>query len=560
MNADDRFDRLVRDSLAWQAERSQAAQPSFDVAINKLVQRLDGRRSAVRPTIRVRPATSSAASAIMLILLLVALLATAVLVGSQLLRELSPPRPGPFGFASDCPARLPEGVAIEVYVDDRPTTILSDGTVFTEPSSAAGVPISSEPPTGGAVDSRVETIRSTAYGHRQLTERGLALLTERVTDAGLTTGCIALRSSGSQGSISALTPSGYAQLTWHPEAGRFSFARPMSPAEEEQALELQADLSTPDEWLPAEAWADPAVSTVMPQRWLVTIQFIQTDLPPGAVVGLPNGQTLEGSDPRYDLVVLPGGEKPLTFGTEYPPEGASYLRCGIVETSDALRLAESLDSTFGSETDWFLHTPDMAHEVTIGITPAFPPGFDCDAAIAARSGEQQSASPRPTGEPASGEFVEVDPCSLLPSALMLDGRPWTDGQRSERSELPVGRPARACWLLDTSDPSYEARDESSAVFARRISLTLYPDKLATGAARDIAEAVLGHDAVETEIANRPVWENDCLNAAKPCAPLAAFWHEGRLFFVQFDYQNLVNPVLPLDRARARVSAIIEALE
>ena len=550
---DQRFDQLIRTSLEWQAESAASAQPTLRDASRRLAKRLGPQ--ALGPQVTLRPATISWAQLAAMVLLLILLISAVVIVGSELLRRTPPVPPGPFGFASDCGVRLPEGVALEVYADDRPVTIMSDGLVITDLSSP-GPPASPETPTGSFANSHVDTILGTVFGQRQLTESGVAQLVERLTTKGVTSGCIALQSEGSLGSITGLTPSGYAALSWSPQRGRFEFARRMSPEEEEEALELLASLSRPETALPAEAWVDSAISRITPDRWVVSLHFIPTDLPPGAVVGLPNGKTLEASDPRYEQVQLPDGQEPLTFGIEYELDDVSHARCGIIATEDALRLARSLDSTFGSESDWFLHTPDMAHELSIGITPAFPPGSDCDTAWAARAVALQPASSSPLGSPASGEFAGEDPCTLLPSVVMLEGRRWTDDQHSERSYLPLGRPARACWLIDTAHPDYDPQDE---FFARRLGLTLYPDRVGRDAATDIAEKVLGYESTPTEISGRPVWENHCLASEQPCVPLAAFWHDGRLFFVQFT-TNTLGPAVPRDDARAQVTAIIEALD
>jgi hypothetical protein len=527
---DRRLDELIRSSLGWEAARVAGRQPSLQRASSKLAARVGadvGRRQVV-----LTPAGAGGFSTLTIILLLLALLAAAVFVGSLLLRTAPTlPRSGPFGHATECLVGLRDGVVFEVGTEfsgvdftgaaqDENYTLWADGTHLRNPMIGA--------------KSRAARIRQMSYSQRVLTAAGVDALRERIVAAGLTAGCRSLRASVG-GRITAHLESGYMEVFWGPNVSSRPLARLLSDEEESKLVSLVDELIDPSTWLSGEMWVQPGVHTVQPRHWLVYIEVRPTGHEAGDTVALRDGGTLEGTDPRYAQVSLPGGHDLLDFGAPIEMPGLnsmqlSKLRCALVTRDEALALAASLDAlSLGTDGEGELFSPDLALEITTSIEPSHPEIYDCAAAAATL---RRTGAPMPETAQPAGELADVDPCSLIPAgsgSQMLA----TSGQATWPSRLPLGLPARACVLFDER-PTNE--DPFSDPYYATAMVTLYPRRVELVTAEQLALDMFGAGSGSDQIAGHPMWSNDCFAARRECQLAVAAWADGRLIGFEFSDQ------------------------
>ena len=252
---DDRLDQLIHDALAWQADEVAAAQPSLGTAMQRLAERVPPTTVVSRPRVvflpNARPVNPFAT--VLLLLVLLALLATGIVVGALLLQRLAPDiRPGPFGFAGACQVEHSAGVALEFStdtVDDAGhmadvTRLYASGALVRDLSVLG--------------ETRASAVRGARYTERRLHPRGIALVFDRLAEAGLGPGCRWLHTSGSSGRITASTPVGSMQAVWGEDAGARALARVLTEAEEAELTALSDALAHPESWLPEDGWTDPA--------------------------------------------------------------------------------------------------------------------------------------------------------------------------------------------------------------------------------------------------------------------------------------------------------------
>jgi hypothetical protein len=535
---DDRLDQLIRSSLEWQAEQHARHAPTLATSARRVAERLGPRPVGLRSVVTLRP-DSGRSLQLFLALLLLAALAAAVAVGSGLIR---PPQPSPdlrsFGVGGSCIGTpLPDGVVFTVQTGEFMTTLYDDGALVTDRSTVG--------------ETKLSSITGIDYFGRRLSPVGVQMLRDRLSEARVSEGCRSLRTRESSGSLSAAMAEGPAELSWNPDRGQYNLARLASEEEEARIRDLAESLEHPETWLPDDAWIDVGGQPLVPERWLVFIGLVPTDYRPGDGLNLPNGVVLEGSDPRYAIVDLPGAQEPATFGTEMPFKDrfAAGLteRCGILDRADAVRLAESLDSVVLGADGWGdLFTTDLSRAVSINVAPSFPVGYGCAAAIERIQSEESGAGT--TAPPVPPENVAgVVPCELMSESVdaLLGG---IDARRPAPASLRLGAQGGACVLSKARRMDF---DLQRAVVA--IHTGGFDDALAAAA----AGSVLGDRTTEESIQGRPSWVNDCLASARPCGGAIVVWSDPFLIIIEFgrDYTGAL-PDVTLDAARRVVEDVL----
>ena len=530
MNGDERFDQLLRTALEWQANDAARHAPSMEQSVRRVAERLAMKPERARPLIVVRPDTVRGLQLIV-VLLLLALAALAIASGAadQFLRPpLEPPR---FGYESACLTPDRDGIVYTAFVDDQPLVLYEDGRLI-QPLSAAGETRSAILDTAGGLE-------------RRLSARGIDLVLGRVAQTIPEPGCRHLRATASIGEISVFTPAGLVELSWHPSNN----GRRLTPEEEADAEALELALAQPETWLPADAWQAAAAERVTPDRFVVMVEVTPSGFAPGDEVPLSTGGVLEGSDPRYARVVLPGGQGPAEFGDEVAIRDTTAVRCGVLETADARRLSDSLDALpLAMHDEEELFTEDLTSRLFIYIATAYPEEPDC-----VEQGRQMEAgaNPSPTPPPPTpgpvDDLARTDPCSLLPTSVDEMFGPGLVRER-RASTLALGALAQSCDLVTPAE---------FAPGTLHVTLTLYPRSVREESAAGLALSVFGGGLVEDTVAGRPVWINECLAATLPCAGAVATWSDPYFLVIEFDRGfGGEPPTTTLATARSVLEAVL----
>jgi hypothetical protein len=505
MNADERFDQLLRSALERQADEAAQGVPSLEQSVRRLAERVGPEPEPARPLITLRAGTGRSLQLIVVVLLL-ALAAVAIAIGAQLFLRPSfePPR---FGYEGECFTPAGNGIVYTAFVDDQPLVLYEDGRLIKLVS--AGETRSAILDTAGGLE-------------RRLSQRGIDLVFARVAETISEPSCRHLRASESTGELSIFTPAGLVELSWHPSNN----GRRLTPEEEVAAEALELALAQPETWLPADAWEEAAEIRVAPDRWLVMVELTSSGFGPGDEVPLSTGGLLEGSDPRYARVVLPDGQEPAEFGEEVAVRDGTSVRCGVLATADARRLSDSLDALpLAMHDEEELFTEDLTSRVFIYIATAYPKEPDCLEAGREMEAAANPTPPPPPPTPGPGDdLAGIDPCSLLPASVDEMFGPDVVRERG-LSTLALGTPAQSCNLVTPAE---------FAPGSLHASLTLYPRSVREDTASGLALSVFGGGLEEDSIAGRPVWVNECLAATLPCTGAIAAWSDPHFFVVEFD--------------------------
>jgi hypothetical protein len=512
------FDRLLAGALSRHADGVAAAQPSTGVALARLSVGVGARQ----PSRLLGPRTTAVAWLALLLLAGTALVA----VGSHLIRQDQPNRIllSEFGPRSSCASPVADGMPIQAFRDEAVLMVDRSGLVTILSGDGNGSPPQGE----GAYRTRVES----RFVNGVLTPAGTSMLVDRILGLGLEAGCYSLRTQAGDSAIFANTSQGPLGLSFSWGNGIGSVAPRLDPAEEERLKDLLDALFAPGSWLPADAFTPMEPADL--DAWIVHTTFRPMGPEPRA-----------GDDGRYTAVRLPGGVSVEEFGDAMPgsPDEmeviiAGYVdvraanqRCGVIDRSDAVALADSLDAVgWGSD----LHTPDGATAVTIQLHPAVGTHSTC-AGFADSLNGYVAPSPAPAATP-TGDLAAVDPCSLVPSELR--GR-VADPSPGELTS-PFGIAAPSCVL--------EWRHSMTTGGAERV-LWLYPERVSEADARSMSDWIFG-TAAPSSFQGLPLWLNHC-------AAEGAAWLECRWAVAGFSEGRYV--VLEVSDPDATVDSIVATL-
>lgn len=148
------------------------------------------------------------------------------------------------------------------------------------------------------------------------------------------------------------------------------------PSPEREMLDaLALRLQTLDEWLPANAWADPTAAPYLPARLHLLIQMIEWG-------GAPSELPVEFSEVAWPLEtsIDESGEV-----MESPHLGLDSARCGLITADEATALVDALAEA-GATRSELLWSPFELGEresnllVRITISPAMPDQTSCEGA------------------------------------------------------------------------------------------------------------------------------------------------------------------------------------
>ena len=547
MNGHPDFDRQIRVSLEWHADERARHAPTLTESARRVAERLGPQPTGIVPVIGVRPGPGRSVQLVFVVALLLVLLAIAIAIGSQLLRtQPAPFEPVQFGFGGPCDAPPDDELVYEVVNSGAPTTLYVDGRLIRSPLDPG--------------DTRSAIFEGQDTFQRRLSPSGIERVRDRIEATELA-GCRYLRGASTSGQITVHGPDGVATLYWHPSNGGGQFLRQATPEEEAAAVDLYAALEHPETWLPADAWLDDVERRVRPERWYVLVELSDSGLGSGDVYTTTTGLVLDGLDPRYRRVVMPGGVEPAEFGTAIAAVGGNPpARCGVVSTADAQALAESLDALpLAMHDEEKLFTEDMATRVFIYIASAAPNEPDC-ALFAEQRGSadfEPTTTPRPAPDP-KDDLAAVDPCSLVPASV--DGILDANTRETRDATVSIGKPARSCVFIAAAPPEIMMPPRLAAV-------TLYPRTVDEASAAAIALSVLGGTPTAETIQGRPVWLNTCLADAQPCGAAVVAWADGRLLVFELDPPPSDDPSdalspggpVPLELARAVLDATLASL-
>ena len=507
MNGDERLDQLLRSALGWQADEAARAVPSLERSVRRLAERLGPESGRVGPRVFARSGSGRGVQLVFAVLLLLGLLLAAVAIGSQLVfrPSIDPP---PFGYDAECFTPPLDGIVYTAFVfaEDVPVVLYEDGLL---------VKILNDPG-----ETRSAMFNGMGGLERRLSPRGIELIQARVAETLPEPGCRHLRAATSTGELSIFTAAGLVELSWHPS----NSGRRLTADEEASAESLEQALAAPETWLPPEAWLDPTEVEVRPDRWLAIVELTPSGFAPGEEVALSTGGLLNGSDPRYERVVLPNGQEPAEFGEQVAVRDVTTVRCGILDTDDARRLTDSLDALpLGMHDEEELFTEDLTSRVFIYVATGYPQEPDC--ATIGGSGTPADPTPSPPSTPGpEDDLTGLDPCSLLP--VSVDAAFGSGVVREVRpSTLSMGSPARSCYVVTHA---------GFAPSKQHAALTLYPRSVDAQSAAALALSVFGGGLVEETIGGRPAWVNECLAAALPCAGAIALWTDPYFIVLEFD--------------------------
>jgi hypothetical protein len=553
MTSDDRLDQLIRSSLDWEAGRVAAAQPSMRQATGRLADRLGAEGRTTRPRLTLTPSSAASLNLLTIILLLLGL-ALAWYVGTQLNQPSVPPPDLRFGFPISCEVPRYTGLAF----DEANNQVVLSFVAEDGPDAAIELDLYSLYADGRLVqdvsvpgETRADNLTGSGVLVRRLTERGRDLLLERVADAGLTPGCRFLQTEAAGGTLMAWTEDGGTEVSWG--SGGSSGSHRLDADDEAVLAELTVALARPETWLPDDAWIDATEQRIEPDHWLIRIELRPTEHGPGDTVSLLDGNVLEGTDPRYRLVVLPAGQEAETFGDELaitdPLGPGSAIRCAVASLDEAIALATSLETLangqgLGTDTqEGEVFTEDLTHSITFGMQPVFGAQYDCGT-LAEDWQIMTAPTPTPSAGAPVGDLADIDPCELVaPAAAAILG---VDGlERRPSSRLPLGVPAWACAVFDASAEEilWPEGTVDPPPAGHRVTVTLYPASVDLDAADALVESIFGPGRPRGSVVGHPAWglvdcDPDAMDIT--CGRAVVGWAHGHLIVFEFTAQTVLR--------------------
>jgi hypothetical protein len=359
MNRDDSFDQVLEGWLRREAPL-QAPDRVLDAALQR-VSAASQRRGWAQRLLGGKPLASVARLA-----LVAAAVAVAAFVGLRLgtTDDVGPsPSPAPSatptpGPTAALPSTEPSAVAFLVRLWDggesgwvHLVTVLDDGRLITsDPFDRAPM-------------------------ERRLTEAGIQLIRDEMDATGLTDtsamympvanpGVDPPGFGGAGPRLEIAQPGGdTVAINWYLFGDtEEDWYQPQPEAEVLQAL--LARLSTLEEWLPAEAWADANAVPYLPESYRMTISFS------------PWGGSLADLPPDMGTVSWPLGDAIGAFGevTNPPPD---EVRCGVVDAEDGGAVIAALEAAGAATSDldyqsFGLGDRSQRRVITITLVPILP--------------------------------------------------------------------------------------------------------------------------------------------------------------------------------------------
>jgi hypothetical protein len=584
MTSDDRLDQLIRASLDWEAGRVAAAQPSMRQATGRLADRMSAAGPTTRPRLALTPSSAASLNLLTIILLLLGL-ALAWYVGTQLNPPPVPPPDLRFGFPITCEVARNTGLAFDEANNQVVLSFVADDG----PDADAELDFYSLYLDGRLVqdisvpgETRADSVTGSGVLVRRLTERGRDLLLARVADAGLTPGCRFLQTEAAGGTLMAWTADGGTEVSWG--SGGSSGSHRLDADDEAVLADLTAALARPETWLPDDGWIDATEQRIEPDHWLIHIELRPTGHGPGDTVSLLGGNVLEGTDPRYRLVVLPAGQEAESFGDELaitdPLGPGSAIRCAVASLDEAIALATSLETLangqgLGTDTEvGEVFTEDLTRSMSFAIQPVFGAPYDCGT-LAEDWQIVTAPTPTPSPEAPVGDLAHIDPCELAaPAAAAILG---ADGIERRPSRLPLGVSAWACAVFDASveEILWPEGTVDPPPAGHRVTVTLYPANVDLDAADGLVESIFGSGLRQESVDGHPTWPLvDCDPEALdfPCGRAVVGWSRGHLIVFEFTAQTVLrdpdappvmgdprDPLVSAEDAAAFVAAVLAGI-
>jgi hypothetical protein len=491
------IDRVLRDLARAQAEAVAASALPPTVFADRVVantRATSGR--GLGDVLRRRPSIAFVAWAALIAALLIA---GAIAIGTGRLRLPWADDHPLSGAVADCPPfsgpALPDGQVmlfdVSVQADtpgERPSmrlTLLEDGLLVIAPEDRNAAQVVAADP---------------AMTARRLSASGVQLIKEAVERSGLTVpGChlYFLTDAPLRGLTFRGSDGVHSQTAWGYYGG---FIRLMSTSEDAAADVLVTELEHPEAWLPAEAWLDVTERPHVPDRWVFsTIRLPSAEAP-------AYGSTVDTSLlPRADSVALPGGATLLDFGIEMR-EPDSVLpggeitrgvvhRCEIVGEVGARAIAATLGSgTSDSTRPWWYADGD--DQISVELAPLLTTESEC-------SWRLLGIAPPPESTVVPTEFVDFDPCDLVPldtvTALLRTPSGFSI-EAHRRTDFRGDTAYVGCEYYDDADGTSWSGTVSIAVRTRTTTAV---------EAAEVAKRWLGEAAIDT-IEGRPIWLNGCM--------------------------------------------------
>jgi hypothetical protein len=353
--------------------------------------------------------------------------------------------PTPFGFAEPCTSPSPRSPASEANA----TRVFAISSNVTGPWRT----VYSDGGLGINADTLGETAQVAIAGNTplryELSPAGIALITGRVVDAGITPGCRRLATTGLTGELLMWTDKGYYDMAWGPGVPRPTLR--LSRESETKLGELLATLTVSPISLPDAAWTaggtHPSLLSV--HHWLLLIHVVPTDGPVSDDIDF------------YHRILLPGGVGAVDFGAPIDVPGqdgpGSSLRCGVASPDDADRLASSLNEDSGGGP--FVVTPDGSALVKVTAEPIFVPNYGCAELAADLVPPPISGATMPA---VTGLLAGIDACGFVSDKALRDL--GADTRTRQVLLHPFGVPVNGCAVSNS---------ETGAALA---FVTLYPER------------------------------------------------------------------------------------
>jgi hypothetical protein len=256
-----------------------------------------------------------------------------------------------------------------------------------------------------------------------------------------------------------------------------------------------------------------------------------SDAQPGEVVTLPDGRVLDGSNPAFADVKLPG------------PEPIETFECAIIGTAEANALVSSLDGAGWSEgASWTLYSEDLTELYLVSIGQVIP-GWE-----AYGCGPPPEEVPPPAPPP--GDLSALDGCAIVAPdvATALLGADEVS-------------PAAPPLNFDVASPGckYSSQDPEAGFGFEVATLYLYGRTVDEPTARQLVPGHLG-PVDEEAIDGHPVWVSRCWELERSCPGVIGGWADGRLVYIAAG-QTIPgrNPPISVDDARSLMRAVLEAV-